>query len=175
MPRWERAWEYFQAGLCDGVFHQPGYCHKIERYDRRGENYRTVLALVQSFGIKVYVQTDLGKSRDRFGQEFQVGGHWNAWKTEIRLTYRNVPTLNHELVHACDYMVRGYGSGSAGELVACSVGYLLTCQQMGIRSPEADVTYARRQGATPHKLKTMEGHILSLYHQINQLLQTQGV
>ncbi len=179
MLRWEMAWKRFTEEFYGiGNRHTKGYSGYSPKLWRKMRNnhdaqYWRLVKAAQELGVSVWKNENLGTARDAKGQEFFVAGQFDPEKIRIDLCYRAYYVLAHEFAHAIDYLLRGrYQPHSSQELTACAVGYLLTCQNLGIYSPKRAIEYAKRQGATEITLKHLEGHILSVFHEMNSLLTT---
>ncbi len=174
VPRWERAWQHFRAGMFDGYIYNPGdgtTASRRKRFNRQREEYWRLVQLARDLGIAVYKGGDLGTATDASGDLFHVGGLWDPGKERIRLGQRSFPVLAHEMGHAVSYILVGHQSRAEGELTACGAGYVLTCHIAGMKTPRHDLAYARRQGATRETLIETEGHILNVFHELRSALQ----
>lgn len=175
--RWERAWQHFTnefQGIRSRRGHS-GYSPKRWRREQRAsqEAYWVLIREAKALGINVYLQADLGTSRDFYGEEFRVGGTWSSWEEKIRLTHRSFHTLAHEFAHALDEILGGRMVRPDCEFVACGAGYLLVCQVAGIITPKYDVVYAKRQGATERTLEICGERTLQMFREMASLVNVQ--
>lgn len=174
VPRWERAWQQFRVGMLKGSVYRPGYgttASQRRQYQLQEKNYWKLVQLAHDLGIKVLRGGDLGTSQDAFGDQYHVGGTWEAGRARIRLSRRGLPTLGHEMAHAVDYILSEYRPSSEAELIACGAGYVLTCHLSGMTTQRGDLEYARRKGATPEMFVRLEGHIIDVFHQIREAIE----
>jgi hypothetical protein len=176
MTRSQRAWKLFVDAFTNAGSSRKGFGHRTsaEHYEKQ---YRKLIKLAKEFGIDVFKKSDLGVSKDAQGKEFTVGGQWAAnglKRPRIELTVRSISVLAHEFAHAMDQLKRvGFRIRREDELMACAVGYMISCEILGIRNPRSDVEYAKRQGATEELLWKMQDEILDLFSDIMEMLNSE--
>lgn len=169
MLRRDRARQHFVDALMHNKVHRAIGSRKSKHPDYL-TSYWKLVRVLRGFGVPVFLSHNLGEADDAFGRLFTIGGVYHRGsRSKIMLLYRDFPTLAHEFAHAVDDILDGTTGRAERELVASASGYLFTCETLGIHSPNRDVGYAKRQGATPEHYRRLEEYALYVFEEMNTL------
>jgi hypothetical protein len=135
------SWHETKRKRSRGGYSAKGAKRRQKEYDAAFER---LIQIAHRYGIRIWIMSEAEREmvyKARDGHEFKAGGVFIAPAT-IKLRYRSLETLAHELGHALDYQL---GEGYIGsETIAVSVSTIVCGVLAG--TYQANCSYARSQG-----------------------------
>jgi hypothetical protein len=171
--RTERATEALNTAWTNerDVHRHRGYSRKGLKRQRHEQDrlWNGLLRAANRHGVRVFLMTQTEREADHTYRDgsgsFQAGGFFRSPST-IKLAYRSVSVLAHELAHALDYQL---GDGYRGsEVIATSVEVLVCGTATG--SFTTNTAYAKRQLGSAAQYEAEQERIQVIYETIMDAL-----
>lgn len=174
---YEKAWQRY-IELYDSPRKKGGGSRKASRAASRQRQLHTayydkLVEFAASEGIKVSMMNEAEATRkfDANGHSFIAAG-WFSPPSTIKMKYRLLSTLIHEVAHALDYRL-GWGHTSAEkECVAIGVAYLVMVSLDGYSRARPNIGYAGVNQVTVEQVLAQRERIEFIHDIIIDALKT---